>query len=88
MPHGKLYSAAYQVKDGENRPLVNSPYIMKLPSGEAHYGITDKQGNSRNAYSNSEKPIEFTLLDSESWEQEELNSAHHEMDKYWSKNNA
>ncbi|MDR3391952.1 MAG: type VI secretion system Vgr family protein [Sulfuriferula sp.] len=88
MPHGKLYSAAYQVNGEDSKPLAGTQYMMKLPNGEVHYGITDKQGNSRTAYSDSEKPIEFTLLDGESWEQEELNSVHHEMDRYWSKNDA
>ena len=45
--------------------------------------MTDQQGNSRQAYSDSEKPIEFTLLDTETWEQEDLNSVHHEMNRYW-----
>jgi len=87
MPHRNLYSATYQVKDDDGKPLAGGQYMIKLPSGEVHYGITDKQGNSRTAYGDSEKPIKFTLLDSGTWEQEEINSVHHKMDMHLSKNN-
>jgi hypothetical protein len=56
---------------------------MTLPDGKVHFGETDSQGNSRVATAREEGPVEFTLLTQDRWMQEEINSAHQDLDKYW-----
>ncbi|MFZ4550377.1 MAG: type VI secretion system Vgr family protein [Aquabacterium sp.] len=84
MPANEMYAAAFVVKDSQGHPVAGKRYVMTLPSGEMRMGQTDAHGQTVKASSSSPQPVELALLDGDEWHQTEVNSAHQEMDKYWS----
>jgi type VI secretion system secreted protein VgrG len=83
LPSDKLFAASYAVHDNNNRPVIGQRYLMTLPNGEVQLGRTNIEGETPTVYSNSPQLLELTLLDGDEWHQMEINSAHHESDKYW-----
>ncbi|NVD74422.1 type VI secretion system tip protein VgrG [Duganella sp. BJB1802] len=91
LPNGELnlnqsvrhaYAAQYQVLRGEQR-LAQQPYLLKLPDGSVHYGLTDAKGKTIKVGTQEPKPVELTLLAKDSWDQENINVWHQEMDRHW-----
>ncbi|MYM93994.1 type VI secretion system Vgr family protein [Duganella vulcania] len=91
LPNGELnltqsvrhaYAAQYQVLRGEQR-LAQQPYLLKLPDGSLHYGLTDAKGKTIKVGTQEPKPVELTLLAKDSWDQENINVWHQEMDRHW-----
>ena len=85
LPSEKMYAATYVVKDDQDRPVKGQRYLLTMPNGETRLGETNSQGQTVTAFSNSPQPVELTLVDGDEWHQTEINSAHQEMDKYWSR---
>ncbi|TDM09219.1 MAG: hypothetical protein C4K60_07905 [Ideonella sp. MAG2] len=83
LPAEKMFAASFVVRDDLGKVQAGQHYLMTLPSGDVRLGITDAAGQTLEAYSNAEAPVELTLLGSEQWAQENVNASHQEMDKYW-----
>jgi hypothetical protein len=56
---------------------------MTLPDGSKHFGQTDSRGKTIKVGTTEPKEIKLTLLQKNSWEQENVNVWHQEMDKHW-----
>ncbi|MFG6447151.1 DUF2345 domain-containing protein [Roseateles sp. BYS180W] len=84
LPAEKMYAASFVVRDEQGAPQGGQHYLMTLPSGEVKLGTTDSAGQTLEAYSRAEAPVELTLLGGDEWVQENVNASHQEMDKYWS----
>jgi uncharacterized protein (DUF2345 family) len=91
LPNGELslsqaehhaYAAQYQVLR-EGQRLMQQPYVLKLPDGTLHYGETDARGKTIKVGTAAPAPVELTLLDKDSWDQENVNVWHQEMDRHW-----
>jgi uncharacterized protein (DUF2345 family) len=83
MPNSKLFTGTFVVNDSSGAPVEGQAYIMTLPNGEQRSGLTDAHGKTMAAYSQSEQPIEVTLIDRDEWHHTNVNSTHHEMDRFW-----
>ncbi|WP_332856644.1 type VI secretion system Vgr family protein [Duganella sp. S19_KUP01_CR8] len=91
LPNGELnlnqsvhhaYAAQYQVLRDEQR-VAQQPYLLKLPDGSLHYGVTDAKGKTIKVGTDQPKPVELTLLTKDGWDQENINVWHQEMDRHW-----
>ncbi|MES2759095.1 MAG: type VI secretion system tip protein TssI/VgrG [Pseudomonadota bacterium] len=76
------YAAQYQVIRGETK-LAHQPYLLTLPDGTKYFGETDLGGKTIKVGTSEPKPVELTLINKNSWDQENVNVWHQEMDKYW-----
>ncbi|MDE2430889.1 MAG: DUF2345 domain-containing protein, partial [Burkholderiales bacterium] len=83
LPGSKLFAGAFVVNDSNGRPVEGQAYVMTLPNGEQRSGVTDAHGKTMAAYSQSEQPLEMTLMDGDEWHHTNVNSTHHEMDRFW-----
>ncbi|NYE64234.1 type VI secretion system VgrG family protein [Duganella sp. 1224] len=91
LPNGELsldqaqrhaYAAQYQVLRDSQR-VAQQPYVMKLPDGTLQYGETDARGKTIKVGTAAPAPVELTLLNKDSWDQENVNVWHQEMDRHW-----
>jgi uncharacterized protein (DUF2345 family) len=77
-----VFAAQYQVLKGDME-VVQQAYVMTLPDGSKHFGQTDSRGKTIKVGTTEPKEIKLTLLQKNSWEQENVNVWHQEMDKHW-----